>query len=302
MRKSKDKPQNDRIGTVDDVDDMNISPFTSQAMASFNNAPPRLREIMQSLVSHLHGFAQDVSLSENEWASAIEFLTQVGKKTTDRRQEFILLSDVLGLSMKVVEINAPLDPKATESTVFGPFFVEGSPEIPLGGKLPGEALGAPLFVSGTVTDTERTPISGAQIEVWGSDGEGKYDVEYLTTGTAGRGHLFSDNKGFFSFWCVKPSYYPIPTDGPVGHLLKISNRPHMRPAHIHFKVSAQDYKSLVTHVFAEGDPYVTSDAVFGVRSSLIRRFDERLDPITIEGTLRDGPWYETTFDAMLARE
>lgn len=276
--------------------------LTQQVIEAFSETPSsRLREIMTSLVTHLHSFAREVSLTQEEWAIAVQFLKEAGDITTDRRQEFILLSDVLGLSMTVVEINAPKDSRATEATVFGPFFVEGSPEIVNGGELPGEAPGSPLLISGTVTSVEGDPIPGALIEIWEADRQGRYDVEYLEQGSAGRGHLFSDRMGNYSVWCVKPSYYSIPTDGPVGRLLFSCSRSPMRPAHVHFKVSAPGYKTLVTHIFEKDDPYIDSDAVFGVKDSLIRAFERHTDLMPENSPVQGDEWFETEFSPVLQK-
>ncbi len=276
--------------------------LTEQVLDAFSETPsPRLREIMTSLVTHLHSFAREVKLTEQEWAVAVQFLKQTGDITTDKRQEFILLSDVLGLSMTVVEINAPKDSRATESTVFGPFFVEGSPEVLNGGTLPGEAPGIPLLISGTVTSVDGSIVPGALIEIWDADQQGRYDVEYLDQGSAGRGHLYSDQTGNYSVWCVKPSYYSIPTDGPVGRLLSSCNRSPMRPAHVHFKVSAPGYKTLVTHIFEKGDPYIDSDAVFGVKDSLVRAFKYHADPAPENSPLAANEWFETEFSPVLQK-
>lgn len=276
--------------------------LTVRVIDAFTNTPsPRLREIMISLVTHIHSFAREVTLTEKEWEVAVQFLRETGDFTSDRRQEFILLSDVLGLSMTVVEANSSKDSRATESTVFGPFFVEGSPEVLNGGALPGEVLGSPLFISGSVTSVEGDPISGALIEIWEADQEGRYDVEYLEQGSAGRGHLYTDQLGRYSIWCIKPSYYSIPTDGPVGRLLFSCNRSPMRPAHVHFKVSAPGYKTLVTHIFEKGDPYIDSDAVFGVKSSLVREFEHHMNQTPENSPVIAKEWFETEFSPILQK-
>ena len=248
---------------------------TAEVLASFGGADtPRFREVMQSLVRHLHAFAREVRLTEAEWQQGIDFLTRAGHITDDRRQEFILLSDVLGLSMMTVAINAPASAGATESTVVGPFFVTGSPEVPLGGDITGEAQGRPCYVSGTVRGTGGEPVPGARIEVWESDEDGFYDVQYPDGRTGGRGWLRSGPDGGYRFWSVRPAPYPIPDDGPVGDLLTAAGRGPMRPAHLHFKVDAPGYRTLITHIFVAGDPYLDRDAVFGVKESLITDFTE----------------------------
>jgi hydroxyquinol 1,2-dioxygenase len=250
----------------------------------------RFTTVMTSLVRHLHAFASEVELTEEEWFAGIDFLTRAGHITDDKRQEFILLSDVLGLSMLVVGINNRRPPEATESTVFGPFFVEGSPGYENGDDLANGAPGEPCDVFGRVVDVAGKPVPGALIEVWQADEDGFYDVQYSDLQQArGRGHLRSDADGRFWFQTVKPEAYPIPDDGPVGDLLRAGGRGPTRPAHIHFKIDAEGYQTLITHVFADGDEYLDSDAVFGVRENLIGEF-QRAD---------DGRW-RMTYDFVLA--
>jgi hydroxyquinol 1,2-dioxygenase len=273
---------------------------TDEVVASFDETPdPRTREVLQSLVTHLHAFARDVRLTEQEWGKAIEFLTRVGHITDDRRQEFILLSDVLGLSMLTVAINAPENPDATESTVFGPFFVENSPEIPIGGDMAEGVKGEPCWVEGRVTDTGGNALKGARIEVWEADDDGFYDVQQGET-LSGRAHLFAGDDGRYGFWSVKPAPYPIPYDGPVGDLLKASNRSPYRPAHIHFMVSHEGHETLVTHVFLKGSDHLDDDAVFGVKESLIAPATQQPPGDGPGGRTLDAPWWRMTFDLKLA--
>lgn len=253
-----------------------MSELTDQVASSFDNAPdPRYAEIMRSLVRHLHAFIADVRLTESEWASAIEFLTQTGQTCDAKRQEFILLSDVLGASMAVIDTNHPTGGVATESTVLGPFFVDNAPEFANGENISGGAPGTPCFFSGTVLSPDGAPISGATLDVWQSDETGNYDVQYPDLNKPqGRGRLHTDTTGHYSFWSVLPEAYPIPHDGPVGALLRAAGRGPMRPAHIHFKITAPGYQTLITHIFAAGDQYLASDAVFGVKDSLIIAFEQ----------------------------
>jgi hydroxyquinol 1,2-dioxygenase len=275
---------------------------TDRVVAGFEGAPSaRYREVMQALVRHLHGFAREVRLTEREWQEAIDFLTRCGHITDDRRQEFILLSDVLGLSMLTVGINAPDDPRATEATVFGPFFVQGSPEIPIGGDVAGGASGQPCWVEGRVTDVDGTPVAGARIEVWEADEHGFYDVQRADGEVYGRAHLHTDDDGRYAFWCVRPAPYPIPDDGPVGDLLEAAGRGPMRPAHVHVMVTAPEYQTLVTHVFAAGDPYLASDAVFGVKDSLVVEIEDQPAGRGPHGRVLEGPWSRFTFDISLQR-
>jgi hydroxyquinol 1,2-dioxygenase len=244
-------------------------------VASFANAQPeRLREVMQSLARHLHAFAVDVSLTEDEWLTGIEFLTAAGRMSDERRQELILLSDVLGLSMLTIGINhRPMD-GATESTVLGPFFVEDAPAYEDGADIANGAPGEPCLVTGRVVETTGEPVGAACVDVWQADEDGNYDVQYEGPyETRGRGRFRTLADGSFSVRTVRPASYPIPTDGPVGRLLRAARRSAMRPAHIHFRVTADGYQPLTTHVFAAGDPHLESDAVFGVKESLIAPFE-----------------------------
>jgi hydroxyquinol 1,2-dioxygenase len=256
--------------------------------------------VIQSLVRHLHAFARDVRLTQADWEAGIRFLTRVGHITDERRQEFILLSDVLGLSMLTVGINAPAAPGATEATVFGPFFVDNAPEVSLGGDIAQGAKGTPCWVSGSVRSTSGEPIPGARIDVWEADEDGFYDVQYEGDRTAGRGWLSAGPNGEYRFWSVRPAPYPIPTDGPVGELLAATGRSPMRPAHLHFKVTAPGYSPLVTHIFPAGDPYLDRDAVFGVKDELVVDFAEHPLGTGPDGSVRDSGWTSVELDLVLA--
>jgi hydroxyquinol 1,2-dioxygenase len=276
--------------------------LVDQVVASFAHTPdPRLRELMGAVVRHLHAFLREVRLTEAEWSTAIEFLTAVGHITDDRRQEFILLSDTLGVSMQTIAMNNEAYANATEATVFGPFFVDDSPQIPAGGDIAAGASGEPCYVEGTVTDTSGTPIPGARLEVWEADDNGFYDVQYGDERTAGRAHLFTDQDGSFRFWGITPTPYPIPHDGPVGAMLAATGRSPMRAAHLHFMVTAPGHRTLVTHIFVRGDSYVERDSVFGVKESLITDFTPQpAGTATPDGRAVDGPWSRARFDIVLA--
>jgi hydroxyquinol 1,2-dioxygenase len=276
----------------------------AQVLASFDSCTdPRRRQLVRAVVTHLHAFLRDVRLTEDEWSAAIAFLTAVGHMTDERRQEFILLSDTLGASMQTIAINNEAYGDATESTVFGPFFVEGSPEIGSGGDIALGASGEPCWVQGTVRDTAGRPVAGARIEVWEADDDGFYDVQYSDDRTAARGHLFSDDDGSYCFWAITPTPYPIPHDGPVGKMLEATGRSPMRAAHLHFLVEAPGYRRLVTHIFVRGDELLTSDAVFGVKESLVRDFDRQPPGTpTPNGRVVEGTWSRTAFDIVLAPE
>jgi hydroxyquinol 1,2-dioxygenase len=273
-------------------------------VASFDNTPdPRLKQMMQSLTRHLHAFIRDVRLTEQEWNTAIEFLTAVGHITDAKRQEFVLLSDVLGASMQTIAVNNQAYKEATEATVFGPFFVDDAPEIPLGGDIAGSAAGQPCWVEGSVTDTTGNPVPSARIEVWECDEDGLYDVQHSDGRVGGRAHLYSDAHGEYRFWALTPAPYPIPHDGPVGKLLQSANRSPVRAAHLHFMVAAPGLRTLITHIFVDGDPQIeVGDSVFGVKESLIRQFVWQTPgtPTPDGRDLGDRPWTRTRFDIVLA--
>jgi len=282
--------------------DLQGDDLTGAVVASFDDSiDPRTRTVMSALVRHLHAFAREVNLTEDEYFTAIDFLTRTGQISSDTRQEFVLLADVLGLSMLTVGLGNPKPPGATESTVFGPFFVEGSPEVPQGGDIANGAPGQPCLVSGRVLNTKGEPIPAALVETWQADEEGFYDVQKELDGPQNRGHLTTDADGNYSFWAVKPVAYPIPDDGPVGELLRAGGRGPMRPAHIHFMVTAPGYARLITHVFAAGDEYLANDAVFGVKDSLIADFTEHpAGTPAPDGTTSDQPYYTVHYDLVLA--
>jgi hydroxyquinol 1,2-dioxygenase len=282
--------------------DSRAQALTEQVLRSFDGATsPRVRELLTGLVAHLHAYAREVNLTEAEWERAIAFLTRTGHITTDRRQEFILLSDVLGLSMLTIGLNAPEDVAATEPTVFGPFFVGDAPFVELGGDVAQGAKGEPCWVEGQVTDCEGTPLAGAEIEVWEADEDGFYDVQYSDGRTSGRARMIADDEGRYRFWSVRPAPYPIPSDGPVGELLAAAGRGPMRPAHIHFMVAAPGHHTLVTHVFAADGPHLDDDAVFGVKRSLVRELVAQPPGVGPGGRTLSDRWWTLVFDVRLAR-
>lgn len=261
----------------------------------------RLKTVMASLVRHLHDFARDVELTEAEWFEAIRFLTRTGQKCDDTRQEFILLSDVLGLSMLVDAINHRQPEGATETTVFGPYFREDAPELPRWSDLSPGMPGTPCFVYGKVLDTHGDPIEGARIEVWQTDGvDGLYDVQREGKPWYGRGRLSSDAQGRYGFRTVQPTSYPIPDDGPVGELLRRLGRHPNRPAHIHAMVGAPGHRTVTTHLFVKGDKYLGSDAVFGVKDSLVVDFVAHRPGVAPDGNECTAPYSTAAFDFVLA--
>lgn len=278
--------------------------IVQRVLASFAGTPdPRLRHVLQRLVIHLHAFLRDVRPTEQEWAAAVAFLASAGAITDDRRQEFILLSDVLGASMQTVAINNPVAGASTEATVFGPFFVDDAPQIPLGGDLAGGATGEPCWVEGRVTDVDGRPVPGARLEVWEADDEGFYDVQYDDGRVGGRAFLLANERGEYRFWGLTPVPYPIPHDGPVGALLAATGRSPYRAPHLHFLVTAPGMRRLITHIFVRGGEYLDADAVFGVKESLVKDFVRHgADEPAPEGRAVTGTWTRVRFDIVLAPE
>jgi hydroxyquinol 1,2-dioxygenase len=278
--------------------------LVQDVLASFAQTPePRLKFILESLVTHLHGFLSETRLTEAQWRRGIEFLTAAGHITDDKRQEFVLLSDVLGASMQTIAINNEAYANATEATVLGPFFVQGAPEIEQGGDLSFGASGQPCWVEGSVHDTSGNPMPGALLEIWECDEDGFYDVQYAGEDrVAARGRLHADADGAFRFWALTPVPYPIPHDGPVGALLAATSRSPMRAPHLHFLVKAPKMRTLITHIFVAGEELEKGDAVFGVKQSLVRDFVQQPagTPTPDGRDLGDGTWSRVRFDIVLA--
>ncbi len=269
-----------------------------------NAADPRVRAVSEALVRHLHAFVREIEPSFSEWEAAIGFLTGTGALCDDKRQEFILLSDTLGVSMLVDAINHRLPDGATETTVLGPFFVAAAPELPLGADMSPGVEGDPLYVTGSVTDPEGRPITGAIVDTWHSDDDGYYDVQKPAEEEghfAMRGRFRTDAQGRFHFRTIKPAAYPIPHDGPVGKMLEAQGRHPWRPAHVHFMISAPGYETLVTHIFEEGDRYLDSDAVFGVKDSLIRAWPRHEAGQAPDASTSAVPFHTLTYDFGLKR-
>lgn len=261
----------------------------------------RLRTLMTALVRHLHDFVREVELTEAEWFEAIRFLTATGQTCDDKRQEFILLSDTLGVSMLVDAINHRLPAGATETTVFGPFHVGGAPDRRNGDDIAAGETGQPAFVMGRVLDVDGRPLAGAELDVWQTDDEGFYDVQRPDRGEMRlRGKFRTDGEGRWWFRTIRPVSYPIPTDGPVGVLLNATGRHPYRPAHIHFIVSAAGHKPIVTHLFVAGDRYLDSDAVFGVKNSLVVPFEEQPAGPMPDGRTSAVPFDLATYDFTLS--
>jgi protocatechuate 3,4-dioxygenase beta subunit len=276
--------------------------ITAEVLARFSATPdPRLRQIMLSLISHLHAFVKEVALTEAEWFRAIEILTAAGKLCSDKRQEFILFSDTLGVSMVVDLIGHRKPEGATESTVFGPFHRLGAPELPPGGNIAHrDTAGTPAFVSGRVVDLAGRPIAGAVLDVWQAQSNGLYDSQDKNPDELHmRGKFRTDAEGRYALRTVVPVHYPIPSDGPVGAMLKATGRHPWRPAHIHFVVSADGFEPVTTHIFDRADPYLGSDAVFAVKDSLICDFVRHEDDAEAARRGVAGPFYTAEFDFCL---
>ncbi|MGW1786000.1 dioxygenase family protein [Streptomyces sp. NPDC002143] len=281
--------------------------FTEEAsedlvVAAFGDAPdPRLREIMTSLVRHLHAFVKEVGLDQREWAEGIRFLTATGQKCDPTRQEFILLSDVLGVSMLVDAITNATEPRATDSTVLGPFHMVDSPARELGSWIGEVGAGEQALIRGRVLSADGTPLPGALVDVWQADEQGFYDVQVPDRVSEGhlRGLFTTAADGAFWFRTVVPAPYPIPTDGPVGDLLEATRRHPYRPAHVHFIAGAEGHRPVTTHIFVEGSPHLDSDAVFGVKESLVKPFVLVDDPQLAQAHGLDGPFRLCEFDLVL---
>jgi hydroxyquinol 1,2-dioxygenase len=283
---------------VKHVDEFTITDLVNRQIAA--SAPERLAEIVSALTRHLHDFAREVRLREDELMAGIQFLTEVGRTCDDRRQEFILLSDILGLSMLVTAQNNRKPEGCTEATVFGPFHVEDSPQHALGDDIANGAQGEPCFVRGVVRGIDGRPICGAQLEVWQADADGFYDVQYADLDQArARATLNTGSDGGYRFRSILASSYPIPHDGPVGKLLGALGRHPWRPAHLHFMITADGYETLITHVFRCGDKYLDSDAVFGVRESLIAEWILHPPGPGPDGSSVPIPFYTLDFDFVL---
>jgi hydroxyquinol 1,2-dioxygenase len=263
---------------------------------------PRFKRIMASLITHLHEFVREVRLTETEWIIAIQFLTDVGKTCTDKRQEFILLSDTLGVSVLVITLNHPADKGSAESTVLGPFYWEGAPDLPRGSNLAEGVKGEPAFYSGRVLSEDGRPLENAVLDIWSGDGEGNYDMQIPgETGMKARGRIRTDADGRYWFRSIRPTFYPVPTDGPVGRMLRKMGRHPYRPGHIHMIVSAPGHLPVTTHLFVAGSQYLDSDAVFGMKESLVAQFDRHAAGVGPYGGRVETPFYTVHYDFRLRR-
>ncbi len=275
--------------------------ITQNVLDSMVHAPdPRLKQVMSSLVSHIHSFMREVELTQEEWALGIEFLTRTGHMCDEKRQEFILLSDITGVTMLVDAINHRLPGGATESTIFGPFYREGASELPMGATISKDGRGEPVVVTGRVLSTAGTPIPDALLDVWETDENGLYEQQDPGQPEMNlRGKFRTDRQGRYCFVGIKPVSYAIAEDGPVGQLLRTLGRHPFRPAHIHLLISADGFAPVTTHLFVKGDPYLDSDAVFGTKDSLVVDFvrhDSGEEAASYHVTV---PFYRVEYDFVL---
>ena len=275
--------------------------ITQNVLNSMEQTPnPRLKRVMDSLIVHLHDFIRDVELTQEEWTLAIQFLTRTGQMCDDKRQEFILLSDITGTTMLVDSINHRLPDGATESTIFGPFYREGAQELPLGATISQDGQGDPALVMGRVLSTDGTPIAGALLDVWETDENGLYEQQDPEQPDMNlRGKFRTDSEGHFYFVAIKPVSYSIPDDGPVGQLLRSLGRHPFRPAHIHLLISAEGFVPVTTHLFVKGDPYLDSDAVFGTKDSLVVDFIRHDSEDEAASYKVSVPFYKVEYDFVL---
>ena len=275
------------------------SQITDAVLRSYADAPePRTRDVLRALITHLHAFIREADVTLDEWMRAIDFLTRTGHMSGETRQEFILLSDVLGVSMLVDAINHKALAGATDTTVLGPFYVGEHRVTPHGTDLAGSAPGGRVLVEASVSDPAGRPIAGAAVDVWHADTDGLYDSQkpgYRLDTPHLRARFVTAADGSFRFRTAVPNAYPVPTDGPVGELLRAGGRHAMRPAHIHFVINAPGHETLVTHLFTEGGDYLDSDAVYGVKPSLIVPMVPHDEPTYPDGTPAPGRWYQMSY-------
>ncbi|MEU4250313.1 dioxygenase [Amycolatopsis sp. NPDC026612] len=280
------------------VTEDNITELAARRWASAHD--PRTAELMAALVRHLHAFAREVRLSETEWMAAMRWLTETGQISDEKREEFILASDVLGLSMLVVQMNHDFDARATPATVLGPFHIEGSPEKEFGGDMSDGLPGTPLYITGAVRGLDGFPVVGAVLDVWQADEEGAYESQIADVDEARlRAKYTTRADGTYCVRTIAPKGYSIPMDGPVGELIGGTDISHFRPAHVHFLINAAGFEPLITHLFQEGAQYLDSDVVFGTKQELVVAFEPRDPGPTPDGGVSDQPWLEARYDFVL---
>jgi hydroxyquinol 1,2-dioxygenase len=261
---------------------------------------PRLRQVMQSLVKHLHAFARDVEVTQAEWLTAVEWLAKTGKLSSEKRQEFILFSDVLGMSMLVDAMNHRFPDGATPSTVMGPFHIEDSPVMEMGANVAEGLAGEPTFLVGTVRDMRGKPVEGATIDIWQADADGLYESQLGSEEPLLRAIFRTGSDGKYAIRTIAPPGYSIPMDGTVGDLLRHTDISHFRPAHIHFLIAAPGYETLITHLFKKGAKYIDSDVVFGVKEPLIVEFEKHAVGKAPTGEVLTEPFIVVNYDFTLS--
>jgi hydroxyquinol 1,2-dioxygenase len=280
------------------VTEDNITDLAAERWATAHD--PRTAELMTALVRHLHAFAREVRLTEDEWMAAIQWLNRTGQISNDKREEFILTSDVLGLSMLVVQMNHDFDAQATPATVLGPFHIEGSPELKYGEDMSQGLPGEPLYLHGVVKDLAGDPVPDAVLDIWQADNEGLYESQHADVDEARlRGKYTTREDGSYCVRTVAPLGYSIPMDGPVGELMSRTDISHFRPAHVHFLINVPGYQPLITHLFQAGADYLDSDVVFGVKEELVVRYERHEPGQTPDGVTIDRPWFEARYDFVL---
>jgi hydroxyquinol 1,2-dioxygenase len=274
--------------------------ITDLAVARWSTAhDPRTAELLAALIRHLHAFAREVRLTEDEWMAAVQWLARTGQISDAKREEFILASDVLGLSMLVVQMNHRLDPAATPATVLGPFHIEGSPELDFGADMSDGLPGTPLYISGTVRDLDGTAVGGAVLDVWQADTDGAYESQLDVDEARLRAKYTSRPDGTYCVRTIAPLGYSIPMDGPVGDLISRTAISHFRPAHVHFLIAVPGYEPLITHLFQEGAQYLDCDVVFGTKEELVVAFEPREPGPTPDGGTSEVPWVHAGYDFVL---
>ena len=279
------------------VTEDNITELAKQRWGTAHDE--RTRELLTGLVQHLHDFAREVRLTEREWMTAIQWLKRTGQISDEKREEFILASDVLGLSMLVVQLNHQFDAAATPATVLGPFHIDGSPELDYAGDMSDGLPGVPLFVSGTVRGLDGAPVGGAVLDVWQADDDGAYEAQLPVEEARLRAKYTTRADGSYCIRTIAPKGYSIPMDGPIGELIGQTDISHFRPAHVHFLLNVPGFRPLITHLFEEGAEYLDSDVVFGTKQELVVGYEHHDPGPTPDGGTSDVPWASAAYDFVL---